>query len=301
MSNSITQISKYIPYLDEVYANASLTAPLDTAAGLVRETVDAKTVLIGNIAMNGLGNYNRANGGGFVDGDVTLSWESHTFSYDRGRSFQIDNVDNMETLGLAFGTLASQFIRTKVAPEVDAIRFSKYASGAGLGTTGTLSASTAVSAILDAEVAMKEAEVDLANAVIFMTPTVAGYIKEDTTHYSRPLAPNADPNHNFATFDGMRVVEVPQTRFYKGITLYDGTTSGQTAGGYIKTASTGKDINFMIVDPAAVVQIAKHAKLRVFDPDTNQDADAYKVDYRIYHDGWVLANKTAGIYAHTKA
>ena len=300
MANNITTITKYLPYLDEVYANASLSAVLDTNAALVRETADAKTVLIGKIAMNGLGNYNRANGAGFVDGDVNLTWESHTFAYDRGRSFQIDNVDNMETAGLAFASLAGQFIRTKVAPEVDAIRFSKYATGAGLGTTGTLSASTAVDAILDGETAMKEAEVDINGAVLFVTPTVAGYIKKDSTHFSHPLNPGADPNTNFATFDGMRVVEVPQSRFYKGITLYDGKTSGQEAGGYIKTASTGKDINFMIVDPSALVQIAKHARMRVFDPDTNQSADAYKVDYRIYHDGWVLENRTSGIYAHTK-
>ena len=52
--------------------------------------------------------------------------------------------------------------------------------------------------------------------------------------------------------------------------------------------------------PGAVVQLTKHAKMRVFDPDTNQSADAYKVDYRIYHDAWVLENKLPGIYCHTK-
>lgn len=102
-------------------------------------------------------------------------------------------------------------------------------------------------------------------------------------------------------YDGeLLIVEVPQSRFYKGIELSDGKTSGQEAGGY-DMAADGKEINFLIVTPAAVLQLTKHAKMRVFDPDTNQAADAYKVDYRIYHDAWVLENKVKGIFAHTKA
>ena len=43
---------------------------------------------------------------------------------------------------MAFGTLAGEFIRTKVVPEVDAYRFSKYASTASINaaTPGTLDA-----------------------------------------------------------------------------------------------------------------------------------------------------------------
>ena len=301
MANSITTITRYLPYLDEVYAAASLSSVLDTSDALVRETADAKTFLVANIAMDGLGNYSRTAAAGFVPGDVTLSWESHTFSYDRGRSFQIDAMDDEETLGQAFASLSSQFIRTRVAPEVDALRFAKYATGAGTTASAALTAATAVTAITTAETAMQEAEVDLNSAVLFLTPTVLGYIKEDTTHFSRPLDPASDPNRNFATFDGMRVVVVPQSRFYSSVTLYDGTTDSQTGGGYIKTATTGKDLNFLIVDPSAVIQIAKHAKTRVFAPDVNQQADAYKVDYRIYHDAWVKTKRTKGIYAHTKA
>lgn len=299
MGNTINAVSKYLPYLDEVYKYGARSAVLDTNGALVRETAQAKTVLIGKTSMQGLANYDKANG--FANGEVSITWESHTFTYDRARSFTIDAMDDLETLGIAFGTLASEFIRTQVAPEIDAIRFANYCADAGTTATGTLTNSTAVTAIETAETAMKEAEVDLANAVIFMTPTVKGYIKDDTAHFTRPLTPSEDPNRNFGYFDGMLVVEVPQTRFYSAITLYDGKTEGQTNGGYIKDADDGVDINFMIIKPEAVIQITKHAVLRVFEPNVNQSADAYKVDYRIYHDGWVLDNKTKGVYAHTKA
>lgn len=298
MANSIETVSKYLPYLDQVYAYASRSAILDTASDLVKETADAKTVLIAKTSMQGLGDYNRNGEKGFVNGDVSLTWESHTFTQDRGRSFQIDAMDDLETLGTAFGTLASEFLRTKVVPEVDAVRFDKYAKASGYAVTGeTLTKDNVCDEIDAAMVAMKENEVDLTGAALFLTPTLYGAVKA-SDKFVRPLTPGENPNRNFGFYDELMIVEVPQTRFYKGIELLSGG-SGKEAGGYQK-ASDGKEINFMIVTPGAVVQLTKHAKMRVFDPDTNQAADAYKVDYRIYHDAWVLENKVAGIYCHTK-
>lgn len=297
--NAIQTVSKYIPFLDQVYSYASRSAILDTAGDLVKETADAKTILLAKTSMQGLGNYNRNGEKGFVNGDVSLTWESHTFTQDRGRSFQIDAMDDLETLGTAFGTLAGEFLRTKVVPEIDAYRFNVYAQASGYAVTGaTLDKDTICDAIDEAMVQMKENEVDLTGAVLFITPTLYGAVKQ-SDKFVRPLTPNENPNRNFGMYDELLVVEVPQSRFYKGIALNDGSTSGQEAGGFIK-AGNAKDINFQIVAPSAVVQLTKHAKMRVFDPDTNQAADAYKVDYRIYHDAWVLENKVPGIYCHTK-
>ena len=295
MANAITTIQKYLPLLDQVYAFASCSAILDTPNALVRETADAKTVLIAETSMSGLGDYSRADG--FVSGDLTLEWKPYTFKHDRGRTFQIDAMDDAETMGLAFGSLASEFMRVKVTPEIDAVRFAEYATNAGETVAATLTNKTTVSAIATAEVAMEEKEVTLANCVLFITPTCYGYVKDDTDHFQRTLVPSENPNRNFGTFDEMPVVKVPQTRFYTAVTLNDGKSV--VAGGYEKAADA-KDINFMIVDRAAVVQLIKHGKIRVFDPDTNQSADAYKVDYRVYHDAWVMNNKKNGIYCHTK-
>ena len=48
--------------------------------------------------------------------------------------YAIDNMDNEETAGIAFGRLAGEFIRTKVVPELDAYRFAKYASTSNIST-----------------------------------------------------------------------------------------------------------------------------------------------------------------------
>ena len=294
--NAIQTITKYLPLLDQVYAVASVSAILDTPNALVRETADAKTVLIAQTSMSGLGDYSRADG--FVSGDLTLTWKPYTFEYDRGRTFQIDAMDDMETMGLAFGSLAGEFVRVKVTPEIDAIRFAKYATNAGTTVSATLTNKTTVSAIATAEVDMEEKEVSLANCVLFMTPTVYGYVKDDTDHFQRTLVPSENPNRNFGSFDEMPIAKVPQSRFYTAVNTLSGK-DGEAAGGFAK-AEGAKDINFMIIDRASVVQLVKHGKIRVFDPDTNQSADAYKVDYRIYHDAWVLDNKKNGIYCHTK-
>ena len=296
MANAITTITKYLPLLDQVYAVASVSSILDTPNALVRETADAKTVLIAQTSMSGLGDYSRADG--FVAGDLTLTWKPYTFEYDRGRTFQIDAMDDMETMGLAFGSLAGEFVRVKVTPEIDAIRFAKYATNAGTTVAATLTNKTTVSAIATAEVDMEEKEVTLANCVLFMTPTVYGYVKDDTEHFQRTLVPSENPNRNFGSFDEMPIAKVPQTRFYTAVDTLSGKDD-QAVGGYAK-AEGAKDINFMIIDRASVIQLIKHGKIRVFDPDTNQSADAYKVDYRIYHDAWVLENKKNGIYCHTK-
>lgn len=293
MNNAIALINKQVPLLDEVYKFASFTSALETSNALVRETTDAKTVQVAEISTQGLGNYSRKTG--FVDGDVTLEWKSHTFRYDRGRSFSIDAMDDLESVGLAFGYTASEFLRVQVVPEIDAVRFAEYSSNAGSKVYGALESGDAVvTALDDAQVIQKDKEVDMSNAKIFLTPTIYNLIK-NSTKFSRPLTPSQNPNRNFGSYDNMEVIEVPQRRFYTKCTLNDGVTEGQKDGGFV---NAGSPINFLMVKPECVTQITKHAKLRVFAPDVNQKADAYKIDYRIYHDAWVLNNKKDGLFAH---
>ena len=102
------------------------------------------------------------------------------------------------------------------------------------------------------------------------------------------------------TFDEMKLVTVPATRFYTGIDLLDGKTSGEEHGGYAK-ADNAADINFMIVNPASAEAIVKHNPLRYFAPDVNQTDDAHLWQYRLYHDLFVYENKVNGIYLSAKA
>lgn len=296
--NAIATINKYLPYLDTVYAQSSRTAVLDLTSDLIKNTADAKTVLIPKIELTGLGNYDRSQG--YPSGSETLTWESRTFAYDRGTKFTIDAMDDAETLGVAFGKLSSEFLRTKAAPEMDAIRFAKYATAAGHSATTALTAANIDDCILEGETAILEAEADLANSVFFCTPSVLKLIKQ-SEKFSRNLAQGENINHAIAVYDEMPIITVAQKRFYSAITLYDAKTTGQEAGGYIKDATNGKDINFMIVSRSSVNQIVKRFVMNVFAPGTNQSADGYLVNFRNYHDAWVFDNKVNGIYCHHAA
>lgn len=298
MANSIALAQTYLPLLDEVYKASSRTAILDSTKV---EIVNGNTVKVYKTSMDGLGDYSRNNG--YTNGDVTGTWETLTLSKDRGRSFQIDRMDNEETIGMAFGTLAGEFIRTKVAPEVDAYTFAKLA-----GTTGILTATAAditvgttdVATLIDeGERQMNENEVPTEGRILFISETAYAGLKAKVTRSVQNDVKGI--NKEILTYNDMLIVRVPQNRFYTAITLYDGTTTGQTVGGYVGTATTGKPINFMIVHPSAVTKVMKHVLPRIFTPDQNQTADAWKFDYRIYHDTFVFDNKVKGIYLHAGA
>lgn len=298
MANSIALAQNYVPILDEVYKYASKTSVLDETQV---EFVNANTVKVFKLSMDGLGNYSRNNG--YVPGSVTGAWETMTLTKDRGRSFQVDRMDNEETINMAFGRLAGEFIRTQVAPEVDAYRFAKLAGTSGIltGTAANITVGTTdVASLVDeAEMQMNEAEVPQEGRLLFISETAYAGLKNKLT---RSIS-NGENNINkeVETYSNMRVIRVPQSRFYTAITMYDGTTSGQEAGGYIGTVQTGYKINFMVVHPSAVCQVLKHALPRIFSPDVNQDADAWKFDYRVYHDIFVYDNKVKGIYLHRGA
>ena len=291
MANTITLAKRYVPLLDEVYKTASLTNDMESDASLARDGANTNEIIIPKISMDGLANYSRNSG--YVGGDVSLTWETVKFNYERGRMFTVDTMDNEETQNLAFGRLAGEFIRTKVVPELDAFRFAQLAGTDGISKVSagaTLSTGAdVVAALRTATSGMDEAEVPLNGRILYITPTLYGLIMDMDTTKSKEV---------LARFD--KVVQVPQTRFYTAIDLKDGTSSGEEKGGFAKN-SGGLDINFMIVETSAVLQFTKHAVPKIISPELNQNADAWKYGYRNYGLISVYENKTAGIYLHHKA
>ena len=289
-ANVIALVKKFIPRLDEVYKYNSKTAILDSDASLFREGVNANEIAVAKMSMDGQADYSR--NAGFVDGSVTLTWETKQYNYDRGRMFQVDAMDDEETMGIAFGRLASEYIRTKVVPEMDAVRFAKLSSITGIGSaTGTLSTgANVVSALRTATGLMDDAEVPMEDRYLFITSTLNGLVEDMNTTDSRAVLDRFTD-----------IIIVPQSRFYTAIDLYDGTTTGEEAGGYIKDATNGKDINFVIASKSAVLQTTKHTVNKIITPEANQSADAWKFGYRAYALNDVYDNKKSGIYVHHKA
>ena len=293
VNNSMSLVTKFVPFLDEVYKRESLSSVLDTANERVN-WIGAQTAKVFKIDVDGLGDYSR--NAGFVPGSSDGTWEPLTIEKDRGRSFTIDTMDNDETLGMAISATLGQFERVSVVPEIDSYRFSKYAAGAGTTVTATLSNSDDIPGLITtAQATMDDKEVPYEGRILFVNPTIYGYLKNDITRYVTNEV--RDVNREVEMYDGMRIIRVPSGRFNTVTTLAQPTEASST-GGY---SVSGVDINFMIIHPSAVLQVIKHQIPRLFSPEVNQEADAWKLNYRVYHDCWVLANKTYGIYVHKKA
>lgn len=288
---SAALVTKFQPILDEVYATASLTSRMD---GLTKPVsfAGANVVKVLKLGMVGLANYVRETG--YIVGDVTATWETLTLAISRGREFNIDRMDDEETLGMVFGSLAGEFIRTMVVPEVDAYRFATYAGWTSVGqaTPATYTSSTIIAAIDAAKASLNAASVPVEGRILFISDTCLGMLESAVT---RMLGNESSVSRTLNTWDGMPIVMVPQTRFYSAITL---TAGSATTGGF---ANAGSELNFMIVYPPAVLQVTKHANLKIFTPEENQSKDAWKFQYRLYHDAFVYDNKVAGIYHSHKA
>lgn len=288
MANTITLAKNYVGMLDEVFKLASTTSDLTSTGDIVRQGANAEEILIPKMTMSGLRNYDR--GTGYKTGNVQLEWETKKFNYDRGLLFQVDTMDNEESINLAFGQLGAEFMRTMVAPEADAFTYAELAGTSGITdlVSGGVTYSTGeevLDALVAAMTSMDEAEVPVTERYLKITPTLYR------------LAQNVKTYINSGILDSFAgITPVPQTRFYTQVTLLD-----TEAGNYQKTASTGADINFMIVHKPSIIKYDKHVASDVISPAANQTADAYMMKYRKYGIVEVYDNKAKGIVLSHKA
>ncbi len=289
MANNIALFQSYVPILDEVSKEASKTAVLDGNPELAREGANAGELVIPMLEMEGLGDYSRNSG--YVSGEVTLTHQTIPVNFDRGRMFSVDSMDDAESAALAFGMLAGEFLRTKVAPELDAFRFAAYAGEEGISKAAGAALAdgpAVIGALRAATNQMDEDEVPMEDRFLFITPSLFALVQDMDANKSREV---------LSRFT--QVALVPQSRFYTALRQLSGAGE-EKAGGYAK-ATGGKDINFMVIHRAAVIQFPKHITPKVVSPELNQDADAWKFGYRQVGVVGVYGNKAAGIYLHHKA
>lgn len=290
MPNNIVLAKNYVPLLDEVYQNASVTADLVTDSGMVKAGANAREILYPQVSVTGLGDYDRNSG--YTNGVVDVVWKTATFNYDRGTKISVDTMDDAETFNIAFHMAGATLQREKVAPEADAFTFATLAGVEGISkaTPATYANAEAfLAALIEAKNKMDEDEVPEEGRILYTTPTLMnGVMALDTTKSKEIL-------NSFSVKK-----KVPQSRFYTAVDLLDGKTAGEEVGHYRK-ATTGKDINFMIVHKPAIIKFDKHVVGNIIDPANNPDADSYIAKYRKYGIVDVYKNKVAGIYLSHKA
>ena len=291
--NTLEAASMYSEELDRLFTQKSATGFFaDNAFGA--RFVGAKTVIVPDIDFQGLADYDRDTG--FTRGAITVSNTSYTMQMDRARSLQIDREDLDET-GVAnlAGKILGEYVRTKVIPECDAYCLSKL-SGLALSRGNTINADTEMPFT-----ALTQLINNVQKKVGFDTELVA-FI--DCNMYAR-LANSpeitklitvsdfkqGEVNLTVKSLNGVALIPVVSERMKTSYTFNSGAAGGFVAGENAKSA-------LMIVCPKDGAHLMKKTeKMRIFAPDQNPDADAFKFDYRIYYDVFVKKSGLDAVWA----
>lgn len=305
----INTIQKYVTNLqkklDDQVVKGATSGWMEANAGQVEYT-GGKYVEIPVMSTDGLANYDRDKG--YVQGGIKLNYERHEMGQDRGRSFLIDRMDNDETAFLlSVANAFKAFQQDHVIPEIDAYRYSKLATlaiAAGRTTTGyTPTVADIFSKLIDDLGVIEDVYGEEADIVISMPGSVKRILQmssEWQRHASIVELGAGDLKTKLQAVNGHPIIVVPEARMKTKYIFQDGTTGGQEAGGF-KADGSALTINWLLTVRRAPIAINKTDKFRVFDPNTYQQADAWKFDYRKYHELWVKDSQKKGIFVNTRA
>ena len=289
--NSLENVTKYSNELDKMFEQKSAVGFFADNA-LATKFVGAKTVIIPDIEFQGLADYDRE--AGFARGAITVANTSYTMKMDRARSLQIDREDMDET-GIAnlAGKILGEYVRTKVVPECDAYVLSKLA---GL-------------AVSRANVIEGEADKPFETLLklINEVQATAGYDEElvafidsymfaalqNSAEISKMITVSdfkqGEVNLKVKSINGVALIPVVSERMK---TAYDFGTNA----GFKPAANTSE--TYMLVCPKTAAHLVKKTEnMRIFTPEQNIDADAYKFDYRIYYDVFVKKSGLDTVWA----
>lgn len=292
MANTIEKVALIQTTLDKAMIQGAVTGFMEGNVGnLIYNGGDE--VKIPMIDMDGLANYNRQSG--FVDGDVSLAYQTMKMTQDRGRGFTVDpnDIDESGVLDL-MSQLAGEFQRTKVVPEVDAYRISKVVqlTPAANRTVYTPAAGTILKKMTEDIGAVRD-EIGSDEQLVMLVSTPVSTILNTSTELGKKLDVTDFMRGEITTkvksLDGVPLLVAPSARMFSRITLLpDGK------GGFTK-AEGAAAINYIIMPRSAAIAVSKTDNMRLFDPQTWQKAHAWHMDYRKFHDIWILKNRLAGI------
>lgn len=276
--------------LDQAVIIGATTGWMEANAGEVIYN-GGDEVKIPTMTTSGLADYDRDNG--FVQGGITLKYNTYKMTQDRGRTFQIDRMDVDESGFVATSAnLIKTFQTQQVIPEIDSYRYSTIADiaiKANQSEAINLTADNALTKIREHIRAVQDIVGDDVPLILTMSTKTRALIEDspkigksiDTANFKQ-----GNMSFKVKSLDESVIRIAPSSRLKTKFEILDGTTSGQEAGG-LKAAADAKDINWIITPQRVPIAISKTDKLRVFEPDTNQKADAWKIDYRKYHDLWI--------------
>ncbi len=272
---AISLATKFAPYTDEQFSKESRTT-LVTNQDF--DWSGAHTVKVYKVQTAGMNDYGRtgpAEGNwsryGAI-GDLTATTEEMTLNKDRSFIFNIDKLDEDETLQqVSAATALARQNREVVIPEVDSYVYGVMATKAGTKPTAkALTADDIYSDILAASKELDDAMVPETERVLIVTPDTYMLMKKSPDIVMETdIAQEMRLRGVIAMVDGMSVQKVPANRL---------------------PAKFG----FMVAHPSATVAPVKLEDYNIH-TDTVYSSGAV-VTGRICYGAFVLDNKVKGIY-----
>lgn len=302
--NTLTYATQLQNALDNSAVIGLTSGWMDANAGQIQYNGGNK-VRMPEMEVSGLKDYDRDKG--YPEGSVTLTFKDYEMSMDRGTSFQLDAMDVNETNFIANATsVTSKFQKEQVLPEIDAYRYSKlYALllEAGKNTEYTAAAATIYDALMDDIAKVRDVVGDEVPLMVSIRQSAMSLL-EKHDKFSKII--------NLADFsagviktkikqiDNNYFRTVPTSRMKTAYVFRDGKTAGEEKGGFAP-AENAKNVNWIIMPQAAPVAVTKQDKMKIFDPETYQKADAWFIGYRRYHEVWLPESRYERCFVNAEA
>lgn len=247
--------------------------------------IGAKEIKIPRITVSGYKDHDR-NTLGFNGGNYSNSFETKSLDHDRDIEFYIDPMDVDETNQIvSIANIQARFEKKQAIPELDCYTFSKlYSEAVRVGAdirTDTVTRANILADFDDNCEKFEDAGIPLSRCILYCT---AAYRKElkNAEGLQRTLEANGSTtiDRRVHGLDDLgEIVTVPLERFK---TTYDFTE------GY-KADASGKQINYILVDPEAQVSRVKYSYINVYTPGhDSRVADNYMYQNRRHNGTFAL-------------
>jgi len=252
----------------------------------------AKESKVPVLTVGGARNYS----GAYSDSDSSVDYETLTNAAIRQVCYSVRRDQSMDAGLKMLAKMAEKQGKKELVKEVDAVRFANLATGASTKVTTALTADNVEAEMKKAQTALFEKGYDKEEITFYLNSDTAdlldGAIVWDT------MNKEGEVKHIVKRYNESEIIVVPQSRFYTEITLLD-----TTAGGYEKTAVTGKDIRFIAVaigDEIICTKGTDHSLIVTAEENRNGYNDEFKSI--LGHDLHVLGTEGADrIYVNHEA
>ena len=263
---------------------------MDANAGQVTYNGGNK-IKMPEISTSGLKDYDRDKG--YPEGSVTLKYKEYDMTMDRGTSFQLDAMDVNETNFIAnASSVINSFQNDQVLPEIDSYRYSRIhallkqakRSTSYIADEATVWAKLQndISKVRDVVGEDVPLVISIAQPVKTMLELNEKFVKIlNVAEFKAGII-----NTRIKEFNNCFLTPVPSARMKTAYLFKSGKAGEEESGGFAP-AEGAKGINWLITPQKAPISVTKQDKMKIYDPDTYQKADAWFIGYRRYHDLWL--------------